>query len=98
MFADDGALHLDDDGVAGELLVQQIVQPVHTGDMAAAYRTHGDNLTIDEFDGRVFAEDTSISHPVVVIDGEAISRRRHYHNRFTSLLRSSVYDTASGIR
>jgi hypothetical protein len=65
----DGVLDLND-GLAGKVPREQRVETVDAACVRASDGVHPDDLAVNEFDAIVFAEDSGLSHPVVLLDRE----------------------------
>ena len=65
----DGVLDLND-GLAGKVPREQRVETVDAASVRAPDGVHPDDLAVNEFDAIVFAEDSGLSHPVVLLDRE----------------------------
>jgi hypothetical protein len=62
-----------------EPLMQQAIQPADTRGVAAPDRGHLDDLSGEEFNTVVFAEDARVGHLMKLVDAKQPPRRLHRH-------------------
>ena len=61
-------------------VVEELVEAVYAGGVAASNRRHSDDLAVDELDAVALGKDARLAHRVVVVYGKQVRLECDVHN------------------